>query len=132
MGAVVLGLMMDRYRPNIVLALAFAMAAVFVGLLGQIGTHQLLVPILIFLAGICISGGQVGIMAYTAAWYPPHVRASGVSWTSASGRSGSIVGSLAGGGLIGLGLGYPSILLLLALPCLLASAFIAFHVVRDF
>lgn len=130
-GAIILGLMMDRLKPNLVLASAFAAAAIFVGLLGQIGTHDILVPLIIFLTGICISGGQVGVMAYTAAWYPPHVRASGVSWTSASGRSGSIVGSFAGGGLIGLGLGYPSILLLLALPCLLASAFIALHRARD-
>ncbi len=127
LGAVMLGLLMDRLRPNIVLAFAFALAAIFVGLLGQIGTHEVLVPVFIFLAGVCISGGQVGVMAYTAAWYPPHVRASGVSWTSASGRTGSIVGSFAGGGLIGLGLGYPLILLLLGLPCLLAAAFITLH-----
>lgn len=129
-GAVVLGLMMDRYKPNLVLASAFAMAAIFVGLLGQIGTHDILVPVLIFFTGVCISGGQVGVMAYTAAWYPPHVRASGVSWTSASGRSGSIVGSFAGGGFVALGLGYPTILLLLALPCLIAAGLIAIHAKR--
>lgn len=126
-GAVVLGTLMDRFRPHMVLACAFALAAIFVGLIGQVGAETLLVPVLIFLSGVCISGGQVGVMAYTAAWYPAHVRASGVSWTSASGRTGSIVGSIAGGALIGLGLSYPSILILLSAPCIFAAVLIALH-----
>lgn len=120
-GAVVLGLLMDRFRPSRVLAVAFALVGVFVVLIGRVPAQNAVLPVLIFMAGATVSGGQVGLMAYAAGWYPARVRATGVSWTNACGRIGSIAGSLAGGALLGLGLGYSSILMLLAIPALFAA-----------
>lgn len=124
-GAVVLGVLMDRFRPSHVLAVSFALVGVFVVLIGKVPAQNALLPVLIFLAGATVSGGQVGLMAYAAGWYPARVRATGVSWTNACGRIGSIAGSLAGGALLGLGLGYSAILMLLAIPALLAAVAIA-------
>ncbi len=47
--------------------------------------------------------------------------ATGVSWALGLGRIGSIVGSLSGGALLGLGLGFSGILALLVIPALLAA-----------
>lgn len=124
-GAIVLGVLMDRFRPSRVLAVSFALVGVFVVLIGQVPARHAILPLLIFLAGATVSGGQVGLMAYAAGWYPARVRATGVSWTNACGRIGSIVGSLAGGALLGLGLGYSAILMLLAIPAMLAAGAIA-------
>lgn len=126
-GAVALGSLMDRVEPRKVLALAFCFAGAVIAMMGAFSASLPLLGVLIFLAGAFVSGGQVGVMAYTAAWFPPRVRATGVSWTSASGRTGSIIGSLAGGALLASGLGFSRILVLLAMPALLAAASIAWH-----
>jgi AAHS family 4-hydroxybenzoate transporter-like MFS transporter len=126
-GAIGLGLLMDRFRPRTVLAAGFALAAVLVVAMGNVTDSIPVLGALIFLAGACLSGGQVGVMAYTAAWYPAHVRATGVAWTNASGRIGSIVGSLAGGALLSLGFGFSAILGMLAVPVIFAACAIARH-----
>lgn len=126
-GAIGLGLLMDRFRPRTVLAAGFALAALLVVAMGNVTDSIPVLGALIFLAGACLSGGQVGVMAYTAAWYPAHVRATGVAWTNASGRIGSIVGSLAGGALLSLGFGFSAILAMLAIPVVLAACAIAAH-----
>ncbi|WP_165958311.1 aromatic acid/H+ symport family MFS transporter, partial [Pseudomonas aeruginosa] len=71
--------------------------------------------------GFCISGSQVGANALAADFYPTRSRATGVSWALGLGRIGSIVGSLSGGALLGLGLGFSGILALLVIPALLAA-----------
>lgn len=126
-GAILIGLLMDRYRPNRVLATAFLFASVLVASIGLLAGWPIAAAAVIFLAGFCIPGGQVGASAYAAAWYPTHVRATGISWMSGCGRIGSILGSVSGGALLALGFGMPAILALLAIPMLIAAAAMWFH-----
>jgi AAHS family 4-hydroxybenzoate transporter-like MFS transporter len=56
-----------------------------------------------------------------AAFYPTSNRVTGVSWALGVGRCGAILGSMMGGALLGAGLGFATIILLLAIPALLAS-----------
>src|SRR6202044_628757 len=56
---------------------------------------------------------------------PNDRRATGVSWMLGIGRFGSIVGSLVGGALLGLGWGFGAILGILAIPALYAAIAIA-------
>ena len=60
----------------------------------------------IFGVGFCVSGSQVGVNALSAAYYPTSSRATGVSWSNAVGRCGSVLGSMAGGSMLAMNLGF--------------------------
>lgn len=120
-GAIVLGRLMDRYRPQRVLAVAYLAAA---ACLAAIGVAMDSVPLLVaavFGVGVGVSGSQVGANALAAAFYPTASRATGVSWANAIGRSGSVAGSMAGGTLLAAQLSNETIFLLLAIPSILAA-----------
>jgi AAHS family 4-hydroxybenzoate transporter-like MFS transporter len=76
----------------------------------------------VFCAGFCVSGGQVGVNALTAAYYPTSNRATGVGWASGIGRIGSVVGAVAGGWMVALGLGLPVMFAIIGIPALIACA----------
>jgi len=66
------------------------------------------VPLLfvaIFLAGFCVVGGQSGVNALGAYYYPTTMRAAGMGWASGIGRFGSVSGPLFGGMFLILGWG---------------------------
>lgn len=120
-GAVVVGWFMDRHKPTAVISLAYlggALAIVALGLTGGVGAA---LAVLVTVAGFCMSGGQTGLNAYAPSCYPTSARATGVSWMLGMGRFGSILGSMVGGVLLGLGWQFTAILMLLAVPALLAA-----------
>jgi MFS family permease len=80
---------------------------------------------LVFAAGFCVSGAQGGVNAFAPSCYPTVARTTGVSWMLGIGRFGSIVGSLVGGTLLGLGWGFGTIIGILAIPVLCAAIAIA-------
>ena len=81
-----------------------------------------LMGVAVFGAGFCFSGGQVGANALSAAFYPTAYRATGVSWANGIGRSGSIVGSLLGGGMLALGWEVTTVYALVSIPAMTAGA----------
>jgi AAHS family 4-hydroxybenzoate transporter-like MFS transporter len=121
-GGIVLGLLMDRFRPQHVLAAAYGCAAVFIALIGSVSAQPWLVAVALFGAGFCISGGQTAASAFTAGFYPTDCRSTGVGWSSGVGRVGSIIGSLLGGLMLSLGWGLPAVFVVAALPALIAAA----------
>lgn len=127
LGAIVLGIVMDRTKPNRVIATASLMAGFFLFAIGWVSGQPMLLGTALFCAGVCIPGAQVGSSAYAAGWYPTRVRATGISWMSGMGRIGSLIGSIGGGVLISLGLGIGGILGLLAIPMTTAAVAMAFH-----
>ena len=126
-GAILLGLAMDRFRPNRVLAIASAFAGVFVVAIALFAHMPNAVAVAVFLAGFCIPGSQVGAFAYAAAWYPTRVRATGISWMGGMGRLGSVLGSVSAGGLLALDFEVTAIVALLAIPLVIAAMAMAFH-----
>ena len=126
-GAILVGLLMDRFKPNRVIAITSFLAGAFVIAIGSLAHVSLAVAIAIFCAGFCIPGAQVGASAYAAAWYPTRVRATGVSWMSGMGKVGSMLGSVSGGGLLAWGFGMSAILALLAIPMTIAAVAMALH-----
>jgi AAHS family 4-hydroxybenzoate transporter-like MFS transporter len=120
-GAILLGRWMDRFRPHRVLALAYLGAALCIAAVGMVTDNVPLLVVAVFGVGFGVSGSQVGANALAAAFYPTASRATGVSWASAIGRSGSVLGSMAGGAIISAGLGNQAIFLLLAVPAVLAA-----------
>lgn len=122
-GAIVLGMMMDKVEPIKILSIAYVLGAIFLVCLG-FGIENiniLLLMIGMFGVGIGISGSQVGVNAFTSGFYPTHCRATGVSWATAVGRSGSVVGSLVGAALMSLNLSGLEMMGLLAVPAFLAA-----------
>ncbi|MES2117536.1 MAG: aromatic acid/H+ symport family MFS transporter [Pseudomonadota bacterium] len=124
-GAIVLGRMMDRFRPHNVLSAAYLAAAGCIVLVAMAAGSVTLLVAAVFAVGFCVSGSQVGANALAAAFYPTASRATGVSWASAVGRSGSVLGSMVGGLLLSLQLSNETIFYLLAIPALIASAALA-------
>jgi AAHS family 4-hydroxybenzoate transporter-like MFS transporter len=120
-GAIVIGLLMDRYNPHVVLCCRYALAACFILMLGFSTASVALLVIAVFGAGIGTSGSQIGINALSAAFYPTASRASGVSWANAMGRIGSVVGSMVGGQLLSFGWGLSAVFSMAAVPALMAA-----------
>lgn len=120
-GAVCLGGAMDRLGAYRVLVTAYVCGAGFLFAIGQFYSDYTLLILCVAGMGFCISGSQVGANALAAGYYPTASRATGVSWAHGVGRTGAILGTLSGGGLLSLGLGFDDIFTLLMLPALLAA-----------
>jgi AAHS family 4-hydroxybenzoate transporter-like MFS transporter len=92
-GAVVFGVLMDRFNPNRVIAIGYALTAVAVFGIGQtIGSVGLLM-VVVFIAGILMNTAQSSMPALAAPFYPTQGRATGVAWMLGIGRFGGIAGS---------------------------------------
>ena len=78
----------------------FAIATVTIFTIGQPGVSLALLVALIFVAGWCVVGGQGGLNAVEATFYPTDLRSTGIGWALGIGRAGAIVGPYVGGMLI--------------------------------
>ena len=125
LGAILVGWLMDRFEPHGVLCGAYLAGAASVILVSLTTTAPALMMCAIFAAGLCVSGGQVGANALSAAFYPTPYRATGVSWANGIGRSGSIVGTLLGGFLLGLGWLPTTVYALVAIPAVISALALA-------
>lgn len=119
-GALALGAAMDRFRPQRVLSLAYALAAGFIVLIGVLIPQPLWSALAVFGAGFCLSGGQTAANSFSARLYPTDCRSTGVGCASSLGRMGSVAGSLAGAFMLELPL--PVFFLAIALPVALAAS----------
>lgn len=120
-GGIVLGQLMDRFNENRVLALAYFLAAIFIAIVGTATGQIGLLTVAVFAAGVCVSGTQTGVQALASGFYPTGARATGVSWMNGVGRSGSILGSFAGGVALAWGWDASRIITWLMLPAALAA-----------
>jgi len=90
----------NRFVP--VLTVSFAVACVSIALIGTSGVLALVpaLGVVVFVAGWCIIGGQPGLNAMEATYYPTEMRSTGVGFCLGIGRIGAIVGPLLAGYLI--------------------------------
>jgi len=92
-GAVFLGVLMDRFNPNRVIALCFSLSAVAVYAIGlSVGSVALLMTV-VFVAGTLMNTAQSSLPALAASFYPTQGRATGVAWMMGVGRFGGVAGS---------------------------------------
>ena len=82
------------------MAWLFFGGTVTAALLVLAGTHWGLVVVLVVLFTICGVIPQVALNYLCVELYPTPIRATGVGWAITAGRIGSVLGALAGGGLI--------------------------------
>jgi len=98
-GCLFIGWLLDKYGI-IAIALAFAIATPLTIMIGFSGASVAVIMTLVFVLGICILGGQVGLNAISGTIYPTYIRSTGAGWAFGVGRVGSILGPVIGGFLI--------------------------------
>jgi len=96
--------------------LLFAGAIPLTILIGMPGWSIPMLFTIIFFAGFCILGAQLGNIGTEGNIYPTFVRSSGVGSMFAAGRIGGGIGPLLGGMALGAGVPLPNIFLALAVP----------------
>jgi MFS transporter, AAHS family, 4-hydroxybenzoate transporter len=121
LGAILIGRAMDRFEPHHVLCGTYLAGTAIVIVISLSTTAPKLMTVAVFAAGLCISGGQVGANALSAALYPTPYRATGVAWANGIGRSGAIVGSLLGGALLGFGWQPTMVYAMVAIPVFISA-----------
>jgi len=100
------------------LAAGFATASVAIALIGSPWVLTV-VPALIvvaMVAGWCVVGGQPGLNALAATYYPTDMRSTGIGWGLGWGRAGAIVGPLIGTHPSIVALGTTTTFLVFAIP----------------
>ena len=97
------GILADRFHLKPVLMFLGIMGAIVMSLMG-FQSNQVLLYILVFLAGAASIGSQMLLYSYVAQFYPLAVRSTGIGWSSAIGRMGAIIGPILIGGLLGMSL----------------------------
>lgn len=99
-GGLILGRLLDKRNPYIVLGTAFAASAVFIVVISLGGLNLTILLIGAALSGVGVVGAQFGCNALAASVYPTTIRATGLGWALGIGRIGAIVGPLIGGMLL--------------------------------
>lgn len=119
-GTLVSGVLMDKFNPGRVLSVVYVLAALLLVAVGQSMDNVALFAVLIFLAGVMVTGAQASLPALAAPIYPTAARATGMAWMLGIGRFGGICGALLGGVLLSMKLPFSQIVVLLAIPAALA------------
>ena len=120
-GSLGVGRLMDRLGVIAVVG-SFLLAVPLIVLIGAAPVSEPVLMAIVFLAGLFLLGGQVGLNALASTIYPTAIRSSGAGWALGVGRLGSILGPLIGGVLIGAGLSSTALFACAAVPALLSAA----------
>lgn len=98
-GSIVLGILIRRFRIEHVLMINFLLASIAIASVGYAVGTEFLHPA-IFIAGVCIIGGQSAVNGLSAHCYAPQVRSTGMGWAMGVGRIGSILGPIIGASMV--------------------------------
>lgn len=127
LGGLMVGALMDRFRAKWVIASFYMIGSVSLLIQGLFGFGGLLLALSVFLSGVCINGAQTGLQAFSPAFYPTEIRATGVCWMHGIGRCGAIISSSLGGFLLGIFPGKMVIFIILSVPALFAALSVMGH-----
>jgi len=120
-GAFLLGYLVHRFGFVPVLSTGFFMGTVAIALIGQPGWSVLGIFIVVSLAGVGVVGGQAGVNACAATYYPTELRSTGVGAGLGIGRIGAIVGPMVAGQLLGLHWTIDKLFYAAAVPALISA-----------
>jgi AAHS family 4-hydroxybenzoate transporter-like MFS transporter len=107
------------FIPMLTATFAIACASIF--LIGQPGLSLVMLFVVVFVAGWCVVGGQPGLNALAASYYPTYIRSTGVGAGLGVGRMGAIVGPLIGGYFIARQWSTQEIFMAAAVPALIST-----------
>ncbi len=125
-GGIWLGFRMDGRNGFAVVSVAYLIGAGAIVCLGLGGGSLWIMALAVFVSGTFVSGSQTGINILTAQFYPGAIRATGVAWATSLGRLGAISGSLLGGVLVGLQMGYPPLFGIVGAICVISAVSLGF------
>jgi AAHS family 4-hydroxybenzoate transporter-like MFS transporter len=104
-----------------VLTTCFLVACLSIAAIGQPGVGLWLLFTVVFVAGVCIVGGQPMINSMAALYYPTSVRSTGIGWGLGIGRAGGIIGPWLVGYFLRLNWSVQDIFLAAAIPALISA-----------
>jgi AAHS family 3-hydroxyphenylpropionic acid transporter len=122
--SILTGLLLDRYRRTFIVATVFVLALASIAFLAGIPAVFAIAVLAGGLVGATVSATQAILYSLAPSCYPVRVRGTGVGFAVAVGRTGSAVGPLLAGFLIGAGQS-PSQVLTGLLPILAVSGLAA-------
>jgi AAHS family 4-hydroxybenzoate transporter-like MFS transporter len=121
-GALTLGLLVHRIGFVPVLTTCGLLGGLNIALIGQAWVTTAGLFVVVFIAGVCVVGGQSVINALSAMFYPTSQRATGVGAGLGVGRVGAIIGPSLASVFIGYGWSLTDIFLAAAVPPLVVAA----------
>ncbi|OEU87523.1 MFS transporter [Streptomyces abyssalis] len=121
LGTPLFGALADRVGSKPVTVGMFLAAAVCIFLL-SFELPSFLLFVLVGIAGACTIGTTILVNAYTANFYPAHMRATGLGWALGVGRLGAILGPIYGAFILASGWGLDANFYAFAAPALLGAA----------
>ncbi|MFC3110990.1 MFS transporter [Undibacterium arcticum] len=121
-GCLIVGRLADRFGPAKPIASAFALGAVAIASIGQVGTSGPALCALTFVAGALSLGSQMCTTGLCASFYHTSVRATGLGWSLGVGRVGAIVGPVLGGTLLAAGTEISTLFVFVGLSSIAAAA----------
>ncbi|RHW36123.1 MFS transporter [Lysinibacillus yapensis] len=119
-GAIFAGKLCDKFGSRRILLVFFALGFVSLTAL-SFSPSQVLLYIMIFIAGATTTGTQINTNAYVSQYYPSGIRSTGVGWELGIGRIGGMLGPVIGGFLLSSNLPIHFNFLAFAIPCLIAG-----------
>jgi AAHS family 3-hydroxyphenylpropionic acid transporter len=127
-GSVLSGRLVDRDRPGVAVAIAYAGMLLSLAGLGLAGSFGLTMAAG-FAAGCCALGAQAVLYARAPALYGTAIRATGIGASISVGRLGAIAGPLVAGQVLATGAGAAGVMLSAA-PGLVVAALCAWSLSR--
>ncbi|MFD8566691.1 MFS transporter [Streptomyces sp. NPDC059639] len=120
-GGIVLLLLAARKGIKFALMVMPVIGAVSMVGAATVGTDHTALLLALAGSGAGVTASQIGQLTLAVAMYPPATRTAGVGWAAALGRVGSIVGPATAGILLALSLPGDDIVLLTAIPVVVAA-----------
>lgn len=121
MGGIILGLAVQRLGFIPVLTAGFLIGCLSIATIGLPAVPFALLFVAIYLAGFCIPGGQTGVNALAATYYPTDLRSTGIGAGLGVGRVGAILGPLIAGDLLRRHWAARELFLAAAIPALISA-----------
>jgi len=121
-GAFSLGWFVHKWGFVPVLATCGVLASINIAMIGQSWIPLAMLTAVVFIAGVCVTGGQAAINALAATYYPTELRSTGIGAGLGVGRMGAIIGPTLASMLLGLGWSARDLFLAAAVPPLIAAA----------
>jgi MFS transporter, AAHS family, 4-hydroxybenzoate transporter len=120
------GFIMDRIGAGRTLFLFYTASALCMLALSMANFHTATIFLLMAVMGYCGNSAQGALNAFSSSAYPTRMRATGVGWAFAAGRTGGILGPIIGGKIIAGGHGGSAFYAALAIPLLLVALLVPF------
>lgn len=127
-GAIFGGKLADTFGSRKVLITFFLVGFLALTAL-SFSPNQMLLYLLLFIAGATTTGSQINTNAYVSQYYPVGIRSTAVGWELGIGRIGGILGPAIGGFLLSSKLPIFFNFLAWAIPCIIAA--IAIFLVQE-